>query len=102
MKNNVNYVIIGYIPEVLDGRSKILEISLGLFCSILYMAFSALLFIYMTKSIIIPPFDNLPSLVTQTTYNVISLEGSMADIAFKVLIKLNTNYMYNVLINVTY
>lgn len=88
MKNNVNYVIIGYIPEVLDGRSKILEISLSLFCSILYMAFSALLFIYMTKSIIVLPFDNLPSLVTQTVYSVVTLEGSIADIAFKVLINI--------------
>ncbi|CAL1673900.1 unnamed protein product [Lasius platythorax] len=73
-----------YIPEILDGRSKILEISLGLFCSILYMAFSAVLFIYMTKSIIIPPFDNLQSLVTHTGYRVISLKGSVGDIAFRV------------------
>ncbi|XP_070155501.1 glutamate receptor 2-like [Polyergus mexicanus] len=73
-----------YIPDVLHGRSKILEISLSLFCSILYMSFSALLFIYMTKSIIVMPFNNLPSLVTQTAYSVVTLEGSIADIAFKV------------------
>ncbi|XP_029174511.1 uncharacterized protein LOC114943097 [Nylanderia fulva] len=73
-----------YVPEILYGRSKILEISLGLFCSILYMAFGAVLFIYMTKNIIIPPFDNLQSLVTHTRYKVITLKGSVADIAFKI------------------
>ncbi|XP_072759610.1 glutamate receptor ionotropic, NMDA 2A-like [Anoplolepis gracilipes] len=72
-----------YIPEILNGRSKILEISLGLFCSIIYMAFSAVLFIYMTKSVIIPPFDGLYSMVTHSEYNVVSLNGSIGHIAFK-------------------
>ncbi|XP_011633414.1 uncharacterized protein LOC105424724 [Pogonomyrmex barbatus] len=62
-----------------------LEVSLGLFCSIIYMSFSAVLFIYITKSIFIPPFDSFESLVTKTKYNVISLKGSTGSIAFKVL-----------------
>ncbi|XP_071625818.1 glutamate receptor 2-like [Temnothorax longispinosus] len=72
------------IPNVLVGRSRILEVSLGLFCSILSMAFGALLFIYITKRInVIPPFNNLESLLTDTSYDVVTLEGSIADIMFK-------------------
>jgi len=51
------------------------------------MSFGALLFIYITKRInILPPFDSLISMLTDTTYNVVSLKGSIADIAIKVLI----------------
>lgn len=75
----------GYIPEIFDGRSRILEISLGLFCSILSIAFGALLFIYMTKRLFIPPFNDLGSLLTNTKYNIVSLKGSIVDIAVKVL-----------------
>lgn len=50
------------------------------------MAFNATLFIFMTKEIIIPPFNDFQSLITRTEYRVVSLEGSIADIAFKVII----------------
>jgi len=51
------------------------------------MSFGALLFIYITKRInTLPPFDSLISMLTDTTYNVVSLKGSIADIALKVLI----------------
>lgn len=50
------------------------------------MSFGALLFIYITKRINIPPFNNLDSMITDTTYTVVTLKGSIADIAFKVLI----------------
>jgi len=64
-----------------------IEISLGLFCSILSMSFGALLFIYITKRINnLPPFDSLFSMLTDTTYNVVCLKDSIADIAFQVLI----------------
>ncbi|XP_019882293.2 uncharacterized protein LOC105248793 [Camponotus floridanus] len=75
-----------HIPEDLDGRSKIVEVSLTLFRSIISMAFNAILFIFMTKEIIISPFNDLQSLITRTEYSVVSLEGSIADIAFKVII----------------
>nr|XP_012224263.1 PREDICTED: uncharacterized protein LOC105673306 [Linepithema humile] len=73
-----------YIPGILEKRSRILETSLGLFCSILHMAFGAVLFIYMAKRIFIPPFDSLDSMVTHSKYSVVNLKGSIADIAFKV------------------
>lgn len=50
------------------------------------MAFNAILFICMTKEIFIPPFDDLKSLITRTGYRVVSLEGTIADVAFKVII----------------
>ncbi|KAG5342851.1 GLRK protein, partial [Acromyrmex charruanus] len=74
------------IPNILAGRSRIIELSLALFCSILYMSFGALLYVYITKRInIIAPFDDLNSLLTNTKYKIVSLEGSTADIAFKIV-----------------
>ncbi|XP_011871254.1 PREDICTED: uncharacterized protein LOC105563891 isoform X2 [Vollenhovia emeryi] len=74
------------IPNVLVGRSRILEISLGLFCSILYMAFGALLFVYMTKNIsFLPPFNDLDSLRTKTSYKVVSLKGSIGEVVFTIM-----------------
>ncbi|KYN33174.1 putative glutamate receptor [Trachymyrmex septentrionalis] len=74
------------IPNILVGRSRIIELSLALFCSILYMSFGALLYVYITKRInIIAPFDDLNSLLTNTEYKIVSLEGSTADIAFKII-----------------
>ncbi|XP_071625817.1 uncharacterized protein [Temnothorax longispinosus] len=73
------------IPDVLVGRSRILEASLGLFCSILSMAFGALLYIYIAKRInVIPPFNNLESLLTDTSYDVVTLKGTTGDIALQV------------------
>ncbi|XP_067210340.1 uncharacterized protein [Linepithema humile] len=51
----------------------------------MYMAFGAVLFIYITKSISIPPFDSFESLVTNTKYNVITMKGSSGEIGFKVI-----------------
>lgn len=50
------------------------------------MAFGALLFIYITKRINILPFNDIDSLLTDTSYNIVTLKGSIGDIAFKVLI----------------
>ncbi|KYQ48341.1 hypothetical protein ALC60_12669 [Trachymyrmex zeteki] len=70
------------IPNILNGRSRIIELSLGLFCSILYMSYGALLFVYIAKRInIIAPFYDLTSLLTNTEYKIVSLEGSTADLA---------------------
>ncbi|XP_077273113.1 uncharacterized protein LOC143903421 [Temnothorax americanus] len=72
------------IPHVLVRRSRILEVSLGFFCSILSMAFGALLFIYIAKRInVMPPFNNLESMLTDTSYDVVILKGSIGDITFK-------------------
>ncbi|XP_018399298.1 PREDICTED: uncharacterized protein LOC108777015 [Cyphomyrmex costatus] len=74
-----------HIPDILLGRSRIIETLLGLFCSILYMSFGALLFVYIAKRVnIIAPFKDLDSLMTNTEYKIVSLKGSTADIAFKV------------------
>ncbi|XP_024889039.1 uncharacterized protein LOC112465632 [Temnothorax curvispinosus] len=76
------------IPDVLVGRSRILEASLGLFCSILSMAFGALLYIYIAKRInVIPPFNNLESLLTDTSYDVVTLKGTTGNIALQVSTK---------------
>ncbi|XP_011705679.1 PREDICTED: uncharacterized protein LOC105460889 [Wasmannia auropunctata] len=71
-----------YIPDNLIGRSKIIEVSLGLFCSIMSMSFGALLFLFIAKRInILPPFNNLDSMLADSIYNVVSLKGSVGHIA---------------------
>ncbi|XP_011699549.1 PREDICTED: uncharacterized protein LOC105456887, partial [Wasmannia auropunctata] len=73
-----------YIPDNLIGRSRIIEVSMGLFCSVLSMSFGAVLFFYITNRInIIPPFDNLESMLTDSTYKVVCLKGSLGHIAIK-------------------
>ncbi|GAB1860042.1 Probable glutamate receptor [Camponotus japonicus] len=75
--------LLGYIPEFLNGRSKILEVSLGLFCSLIYIAFGAVLFIYMARNVYVPPFDSFTSLIANTKYSVVSLKGSTGAMMFK-------------------
>ncbi|XP_018364598.1 PREDICTED: glutamate receptor ionotropic, kainate 5-like [Trachymyrmex cornetzi] len=74
----------GYIPQYLDGKSRILEVSLGLFCSTIYMSFGAVLFIHLSKIVFVPPFDNFTTLVTNTKYNIIGLKDSTAEAIFKI------------------
>ncbi|KAM0730571.1 Glutamate receptor ionotropic, kainate 4 [Formica fusca] len=73
----------GYIPEFLNRRSRILEVTLGFFCSLIYIAFGAVLFIYITKNVYIPPFHSFTSLIANTKYSVVSLKGSTGAMAFK-------------------
>ncbi|XP_011165372.2 uncharacterized protein LOC105199807 [Solenopsis invicta] len=73
-----------YIPEDFIGRSRIIEVTLGLFCHMLSMGFGALLFIYLAKRFNFnPPFNDLNSLTTDTKYNIVTLKGSTGDILFK-------------------
>ncbi|XP_011699544.1 PREDICTED: uncharacterized protein LOC105456881 [Wasmannia auropunctata] len=73
-----------YIPDNLIGRSRLIEVSLSLFCSILSISFGALLFLCIAKRYnIIPPFDSLDSMLTDSTYNVVCLKGSLGHIAIK-------------------
>ncbi|EZA52820.1 hypothetical protein X777_08132 [Ooceraea biroi] len=69
------------IPDYF-GRSKMLEVSSGLFSYVMYTAYSALLFTYITRRVSIPPFDSLDSLTTKTNYKIVTLKGSVGDIAF--------------------
>lgn len=78
-------IIIG-IPEFISGRAKILKVSMSFFSYIIYAAFSAVLFTYMTRTVFIPPFDSLDSLATDTDYNILTMKGSLGDIALQVLI----------------
>lgn len=78
------YIYKGYIPEFLNRRSRILEVTLGFFCSLIYIAFGAVLFIYITKNVYIPPFHSFTSLIANTKYSVVSLKGSTGAMTFKV------------------
>ncbi|XP_072759176.1 uncharacterized protein [Anoplolepis gracilipes] len=72
-----------YIPEFLSRKSRILEVSLSFFCFLTYTAFSAVLFIYVTKNVYVPPFHSVSSLIANTKYSIISLKGSTGAMMFK-------------------
>ncbi|XP_011706551.1 PREDICTED: uncharacterized protein LOC105461739, partial [Wasmannia auropunctata] len=40
------------------------------------MSFGAVLFTYIMKNIFVPPFNNLKSLLTDTTYNIVGLKNT--------------------------
>ncbi|XP_018313471.1 glutamate receptor ionotropic, kainate 5-like [Mycetomoellerius zeteki] len=77
--------LLGYIPEYLNGKSRILEVSLGLFCSMICTSFGAVLFIFLSKSGFVPPFDKFESLVYNTKFSVVTLKDSIGEILFKIL-----------------
>ncbi|XP_014602644.1 PREDICTED: uncharacterized protein LOC106786114 [Polistes canadensis] len=75
----------GCIPEEFEGRSRIIELSLSMFCTIMHIAFSVLIFAYMTMKIIdLPTFDDLVSLKNETNYNIVIVNGSVPYISFKI------------------
>ncbi|XP_018351090.1 PREDICTED: glutamate receptor ionotropic, kainate 5-like [Trachymyrmex septentrionalis] len=80
-----NFCNQGYIPEYLNGKSRILEVSLGLFCSMICTSFGAVLFMFLSKSGFVPPFDKFESLVYNTKFSVLTLKDSIGETLFKVL-----------------
>ncbi|XP_047366457.1 uncharacterized protein LOC124955696 [Vespa velutina] len=72
----------GCIPKEFEGRSRILELSLGLFSSLIHIAFSALIFTYMTHKIYVKPFKDLDHLRNHTNYKIVTLNGSIPYLAF--------------------
>ncbi|KAI4492291.1 hypothetical protein M0802_009872 [Mischocyttarus mexicanus] len=74
----------GCIPDEFKGRSRIIELSLSLFCTIIHIAFSVLVFNYMTTKIAeVPSFNDLESLKNTTNYSVVIVNGSVPYLAFK-------------------
>ncbi|KAL2737687.1 GRIA1 protein [Vespula squamosa] len=72
----------GCIPKEFEGRSRILELSLALFSSLIHIAFSALIFTYMTHKVYIKPFENLEYLKNHTNYKIVTVNGSIPYLAF--------------------
>ncbi|KAK2588124.1 hypothetical protein KPH14_004177 [Odynerus spinipes] len=71
----------GCIPDEFNGKSRILEVTLGLFTSIIHIGLSALIFNYMTNEVYIFPFEDIKSLIKYTTYDVITVNGSIPHLA---------------------
>ncbi|KAG5307519.1 GRIA1 protein, partial [Acromyrmex insinuator] len=80
-----NFCNQSYIPEYLNGKSRILEVSLGLFCSMICTSFSAVLFMFLSKSGFVPPFDKFESMIYNTKFSVVTLKDSIGETLFKVL-----------------
>lgn len=60
------------------------ELWLGLFSCLIRTAFGALLISYMSQTIFIPPFQDLNSLLDETTYDILTLNGSLPYYLFDV------------------
>ncbi|KYM88788.1 hypothetical protein ALC53_02553 [Atta colombica] len=70
--------------EWIISMERILEVSLGLFCSMICTSFGAVLFMFLSKSGFVPPFDKFESLVYNTKFNVVTLKDSIGETLFKV------------------
>ncbi|XP_031368089.1 glutamate receptor U1-like [Apis dorsata] len=66
-----------YFPKNSNKSSRIVELWLGLFSCLIRTAFGALLIGYMSQTIFIPPFQDLDSLLDKSTYDILTLNGSL-------------------------
>ncbi|XP_017763142.1 PREDICTED: uncharacterized protein LOC108552949 [Eufriesea mexicana] len=67
----------GYFPSCSSKSSRIVELWLGLFSCLIRTAFGALLIGYMTQTTETPPFEDLNSLLDTTSYNILTINGSL-------------------------
>ncbi|KAF3421847.1 hypothetical protein E2986_01391 [Frieseomelitta varia] len=72
-----------YFPSTATRSSKLVELWVGLFSFLIRTAFSALLIRYMTQTTVIPPFNDLKSLLDSTSYNILVLEDSLPHAFFQ-------------------
>ncbi|KAK1130765.1 hypothetical protein K0M31_018874 [Melipona bicolor] len=73
----------GYFPSTVTKSSKLVELWLGLFSFLIRTAFSTLLIRYMTQTTVIPPFNDLTSLLDSTSYSILVLEDSLPHAFFQ-------------------
>ncbi|KOX78545.1 hypothetical protein WN51_10353 [Melipona quadrifasciata] len=72
-----------YFPSTATKSSKLVELWLGLFSFLIRTAFSTLLIRYMTQTTVIPPFNDLTSLLDSTSYSILVLEDSLPHAFFQ-------------------
>ncbi|CAK9801050.1 hypothetical protein ANTQUA_LOCUS2681 [Anthophora quadrimaculata] len=72
-----------YLPNSLSKSSSLMELWLGLFSCLIRTAYGALLIRHMTQISTDPPFDNLHYLLTDTSYNIYAVKGSLSDMVFR-------------------
>ncbi|XP_050490921.1 uncharacterized protein LOC126873757 [Bombus huntii] len=69
-----------FFPSSSTRSSRIIELWLGLFSCLIRTAFSALLIGYMTQTTFTPPFKDIESLLDNTSYKILTLNGSIPNI----------------------
>ncbi|XP_076544515.1 uncharacterized protein LOC117607830 [Osmia lignaria lignaria] len=72
-----------YIPPRLLKSSNLVELWLNIFSTLIRTCFGAIVLCYMTKTITVPPFSDLSTLINSSSYHVLAKSGSFADILFK-------------------
>ncbi|XP_076231376.1 putative glutamate receptor [Calliopsis andreniformis] len=72
-----------YLPSNLSKSSRMVEVWSGIFSVLIKAAFGALLIGYMTQIVIKPPFHDMHSLMHNTKYNIVVLDGSFPSVVLK-------------------
>ncbi|XP_053985411.1 uncharacterized protein LOC128879883 [Hylaeus volcanicus] len=71
-------------PNHITKSSRTVELWLGVFCRLVKTTFDALLIGYMAQIIIVPPFDDMKSLLEDTSYDILTVKGSFQQMYFQV------------------
>ncbi|XP_053599177.1 uncharacterized protein LOC103573567, partial [Microplitis demolitor] len=68
----------GWLPQALEEKSKILELSKRIFSWFLLITISSHLVSHMTNTAMDPPFSNFESLLNSTNYQILIHNGSLS------------------------
>ncbi|XP_029045090.2 uncharacterized protein LOC114877103 [Osmia bicornis bicornis] len=69
-----------YIPPSLLKSSNLVELWLNIFSTLIRTCFGAIVICYMTKTITVPPFSDLSTLISSSSYHVLLKSGSLPHI----------------------
>nr|XP_034188037.1 uncharacterized protein LOC117607904 isoform X1 [Osmia lignaria] len=72
-----------YIPPSLLKSSNLVELWLNIFSTLIRTCFGAIVLCYMTKTITVPPFSDLSTLISSSSYHVLVESGSLMHILLK-------------------
>ncbi|XP_057321087.1 uncharacterized protein LOC130664915 isoform X2 [Microplitis mediator] len=68
----------GWLPQALEEKCKILELSKRIFSWFLLITISTHLVSHMTNTAMVPPFSNFESLLNSTNYQILVHNGSLS------------------------
>ena len=66
-----------YIPSSLLKSSNLVELWLNIFSTLIRTCFGAIVICYMAKTITVPPFSDLSTLISSSSYHILMKSGSL-------------------------
>ncbi|XP_029045064.2 uncharacterized protein LOC114877088 [Osmia bicornis bicornis] len=72
-----------YIPPSLLNSSNLVELWLNIFSTLIRTCFGAIALCYMAKTITVPPFSDLSTLISSSSYHLLVKSGSLMHILLK-------------------